>query len=883
MSEARFYGRPRSLSTNSINIDTLVYIAIRILEAKKLINVKTSQIQDQSNIDSVENLQVQESEVRYRTLFEYAPDGILIADANSYYLDANPSMCQMLGYSREELIGLHASKIVVPSEIQHIEPALSEIKATSDYHRQWQFQRKDGSVFEAEVFVTQMPDGNLLGMVRDITLSKAHEQEISRLSRLYEALSQINQAIVWMTTREELFQKICRVLGEHGGFHMVWIGWHDPDTQQLVPVADWGDEAGYIRKIKIYADERPEGQGPSGSAFRAERPFISNDTQNDPVTLPWREEIVRRNFRASAAFPIKEQGKVCGTLSVYADKAFFFHDKEIALLEEAANNISFALDNLVREEERKRAENAVKSERLFSDTMLESMPGILYFYDNKGQFLRWNKNFEIVSGYFGDEISRMHPLDFFSEQEKKPLTMRIAEVFEKGESSVEASLISKTGEAKPHFFTGRKVIFNGVECLVGMGIDITELKQAESRLAESEQKYRELVELANSIILRWDSEGKITFLNEFGQRFFGYAADEIIGRHVMGSIVPDTDSSGRNLQSLMEQICSDPKAFEQNVNENVRRNGERVWISWTNKFVSDAQGKIIEILSIGTDITERRQAEREVRELNATLEQRVVERTEQLNATLIRAEAADKIKSAFLATMSHEFRTPLNSIIGFTGIILQGLAGPLNAEQTKQLGMVRGSARHLLELINDVLDISKIEAGQLEVHAALFDLRESIERVMALVSPMAEKKGLALTMSMAPDIGDMVSDRRRFEQILINLLNNAIKFTDHGSVTLIVEPTENFCPDGISPQPAVCFRVKDTGMGIKLENLKTLFQAFHQIDSGLTRQHEGTGLGLAICRRLASLLSGEVSASSEWSKGSEFTLILPLHQSSGRS
>jgi PAS domain S-box-containing protein len=512
------------------------------------------------------------------------------------------------------------------------------------------------------------------------------------------------------------------------------------------------------------------------------------------------------------------------------------------------------------------------------------MPGILYFYDNKGQFLRWNKNFEAVSGYSSDEISKMHPLDFFSEQEKEPLAKRIAEVFEKGESSVEASLISKTGGAKPHFFTGRKVIFNGVECLVGMGIDITELKQAESKLAESEQKYRELVELANSIILRWDSEGKITFLNEFGQRFFGYTADEIIGRHVMGSIVPDTDSSGRNLQSLMEQICSDPKAFEQNINENVRRNGERVWIAWTNKFVSDAQGKIVEILSIGTDITERRQAEREVRELNATLEQRVVERTEQLNAALIRAEAADKIKSAFLATMSHEFRTPLNSIIGFTGIILQGLAGPLNAEQTKQLGMVRGSARHLLELVNDVLDISKIEAGQLEVHAALFDLRVSIERVMALVSPMAEKKGLALTtMSMAPDIGDIVSDRRRFEQILINLLNNAIKFTDHGSVTLIVEPTENFCPDGISPQPAVCFRVMDTGMGIKPENLKTLFQAFHQIDSGLTRQHEGTGLGLAICRRLASLLGGEVSASSEWSKGSEFTLTLPLHQSSGKS
>lgn len=815
------------------------------------------------------------SEGSYRTLFEYAPDGIVIADIQGYYLDVNPSMCAMLGYTRQELVGLHSKEVVASGEHSRIEPVLDELRAGISHHHHWVFRRKDGSEFEAEVFATNLPDGNVLGVVRDISSAKAHEQEILRLSRLYEALSQINHALVTHTTRNALLQRICQILVESGGMQIAWVGWHNPESQRLQPVAVWGDEADYIRKIMVYVDERPEGMGPSGISFRTGRPFVCNDMLNDPVTLPWRAEIQRRNFRASAIIPIREHDTVRGTLSVYADKPFFFHDKEMALLEEAGTNISFALNNILREEARTQAESAASNERRFSSVMLDSMPGIMYFYDAQGRFLRWNKNFENVTGYTKEEIARMHPLDFFEEAQKEMLQTRIKEVFAQGESSVEAPLRCKDGTLKPHFFTGRKVHFNGMDCLVGVGIDITARQQAEDRLAESEQKYRELVELANSIILRWDAQGRITFLNEFGQKFFGYRSDEIIGRHVMETLVPATDSEGRDLKSLMAQICADPQAFEYNVNENIRRNGELVWVSWTNKIVSDEAGNVLEILSIGTDITERRKAELAVHELNSTLEQRVIERTEELKSALVRAEAADKIKSAFLATMSHEFRTPLNSIIGFTGIILQGLAGPLNAEQTKQLGMVRGSARHLLELINDVLDISKIEAGQLEVHAQPFDLFESMERMVASVKPMAEKKALELRMNVAPGLERMTSDRRRLEQILLNLLNNAIKFTERGSVTLTVEAASLASPRG--EVEAVSFHVRDTGMGIKQEDLGALFQPFHQIDSGLTRHHEGTGLGLAICRKLAALLGGDVTAASVWGTGSEFSLTLPLH------
>lgn len=626
----------------------------------------------------------------------------------------------------------------------------------------------------------------------------------------------------------------------------------------------------------------------------------------------------------------------------------------------------------------KSTEQTLRGEKIFTDTMIESMPGILYFYDMQGKFLRWNRNFQTVSGYSAEEIARMHPLDFFTGADKTVVEERIAEVFAKGESSAQADFVAKDGTATPYFFTGRSVHFEGKSCLVGMGIDVSERKRAQDKLAESEaryrklfdyapdgivisapdtrytdanpsmcrmlgytydefvglraadivdtsqiasiepamneiigkvehhrnwrfrrkdnsileaevmatlmpdgnvlamirdiserkeaqdklekseQKYRELVESANSIILRWNAEGRVTFINKFGQQFFGYSSEELIGQHVMETIVPPSESSGRNLQRLMEEICAAPESFEQNINENMRRNGERVWISWTNRIVRDPKGRVVEIMSIGADITDRRRVE-------AEQEKRY------------RAEAADRIKSAFLATMSHELRTPLNSIIGFTGILLQGMTGPLNAEQNKQLDMVRTSARHLLALVNDVLDISKIEAGQLEVTLAPFDMSRSITKVLSLVTPQAAAKKLELRTELSPRLGEAVGDERRFEQILFNLFSNAIKFTERGYVALRAEVKDEIkLPGSEAGQAVVCLSVSDTGIGIKADDLKTLFQPFRQVDSGLSRNYDGTGLGLAICGRLAGLMGGEIAAQSEFGKGSTFTVTLPL-------
>ncbi len=262
---------------------------------------------------------------------------------------------------------------------------------------------------------------------------------------------------------------------------------------------------------------------------------------------------------------------------------------------------------------------------------------------------------------------------------------------------------------------------------------------------------------------------------------------------------------------------------------------------------------------------QRREAMAALERARAELEQRVADRTRELLVAKEAAESADRLKSAFLATMSHELRTPLNSIIGFTGILLQSLAGPLNDEQRTQLGMVQTSARHLLALINDVLDLSKIEAGQLRVSVQPFDLRAMLERAVQSMRPQAERKGLTVDLRVDDGVGPWVGDERRVEQLVINLLSNAVKFTDRGRVALTAEAA---C-DGVR------VTVVDTGIGIAPEHLDALFRPFHQIDSGLSRRHEGTGLGLSICRRLVELMGGTIGVRSAPGAGSAFWFVLP--------
>jgi len=267
--------------------------------------------------------------------------------------------------------------------------------------------------------------------------------------------------------------------------------------------------------------------------------------------------------------------------------------------------------------------------------------------------------------------------------------------------------------------------------------------------------------------------------------------------------------------------------------------------------------------------------EQELQRHREHLEALVEERTQQLRMSNMEmmqakehAEAADQMKSAFLATMSHELRTPLNSIIGFTGILLQGLVGPLNDEQRKQLGMVRTSANHLLALISDVLDISKIEAGQLKIARETFDLRATLEKIVQTFRPLTERKGLQLAVAIDPGVGEMHGDARRVEQIILNLLSNAVKFTDAGRIDVSC----------VAADGNYVIRVADTGIGVKADHLDEMFKPFRQIDAGMNRKYDGTGLGLSICKKLLELMGGDIRVESAWQRGTTFTVSIPVER-----
>ncbi|MCK5003843.1 MAG: HAMP domain-containing protein [Candidatus Aminicenantes bacterium] len=261
----------------------------------------------------------------------------------------------------------------------------------------------------------------------------------------------------------------------------------------------------------------------------------------------------------------------------------------------------------------------------------------------------------------------------------------------------------------------------------------------------------------------------------------------------------------------------------------------------------------------------RDEVENELKKHKERLEETVEERTIELEKAKDQAESADRLKSAFLASMSHELRTPLNSIIGFTSIILQKLSGPLNPEQEKQLNMVKNSSIHLLNLINDVLDISKIESGRLIVDLAKFDMGKLMKDTIVELKTLAEKKGLYLNVNIDEKVSEIKSDPRRVKQIIINLVNNAIKFTEEGGVTVNCRIENGM----------ILVEVLDTGIGIKKEDIKFLFETFRQLDSGLSREREGTGLGLAICKKLTQLLNGGIKVKSNLESGSTFTVFFP--------
>ena len=367
---------------------------------------------------------------------------------------------------------------------------------------------------------------------------------------------------------------------------------------------------------------------------------------------------------------------------------------------------------------------------------------------------------------------------------------------------------------------------------------------------ESAELFRLLVErVRDYAIFALDTTGHVLSWNEGAQRLKGWSASEIIGRH-FSTFYPDYDiATGKPAYELKAAVRDG--RFEDE-GWRIRKDGSLMWANVIITALFDDYGMHVGFAKVTRDLTERRAAqERALAEARRATE----------------AEVANRAKSEFLAVMSHELRTPLNAIGGYAELIAMGIGGPVTEQQQDYLSRIRASQQHLLGIITDLLNFSRIEAGQVAYDLGPVSAQGIIDGVMQLIGPQADAKRIALSSERASPLLLVQADRQKAEQIVLNLMSNSIKFTPEGG-SIRVRCTA----DGAF----VCFAVEDSGIGVPVDKLAAIFEPFVQLGRTRTSQHEGTGLGLSISRDLARAMGGDVTVQSTPDVGSTFTLTLPL-------
>ncbi len=712
------------------------------------------------------------------------------------------------------------------------------------------------------------------------------EQQLEHLGRLYSVLSRLNQVMVRTADRHRLLHEVCRIVVEEGRFRMAWFGDVDKATGLVRPVVSYGYDQGYLAGVRISVSDEPSGRGPTGSALRERRPFVVNDIANEARMLPWRKAALARGYRCSAAFPVMIGDRLVGAFTLYASEPGFFGEEIVSLLDGVAADVAFALESLDREAQRQAAERErialeareqaaraeAKAEARFRE-LLEGAPDPILEIAAGGLIVLMNVATERLFGYSRQDLTG------------KPIRLLMPECPEclppAASTSVQLSAVRRDGSEFPvevSFSPAAAEKGSAITCIIR---DMTERKHAEAErnrlLAELEANLAQREAVVNSMtegLIVADASGRVLTFNAAALNMHGRAANAAPAtveefqrtcefRYLEGPNIPALD------RPLARALRGEP--FSDFVAQVRPAGAAEFWIgSFNGSAVRLKSGAVALAVVTWRDITAQNQAEALRDRLTRGLmdaQSALAAANRELELRNREVERANRLKSEFLASMSHELRTPLNAIIGFSDLLAEGRGGGLGEKQLRFVGHIQKGAHHLLELINDILDLSKIEAGRLELHRDHFKLASALNEVLPTIRPLAQNKQIEIVDAASDRSIVLDADRVRLKQILYNLLSNAIKFTPEGGRAGV---------EAVEAGDFAVIAVWDTGIGIPDEEQQPIFDEFYQAGTTTKGVKEGTGLGLAITRRLVQQHGGSIRVESRPGHGSRFSFTIPI-------
>jgi len=798
-----------------------------------------------------------DSEQLFSKMFDQSPVTITITTPfEGRLIDVNETFLRDMEYTREEVIGKTTLELGIFYDLEERNRMVEGIKKDQYlFGFECRFRSKTGKILHglmSVAFIKMKGQTYQLSTVIDITERKKAEERILQVDRIYAVISQINQAIVRLRDRETLLHEVCRIAIDFGKFRMAWVGMAEEESKLVKPVAYAGDEDGYLDEIvQIAAIESPRGNGPTGLAIRQGLHFVCDNIETDPRMTVWQEHALKRGYHSSIALPLKQFGKIVGALTLYADTTHFFDQQEITLLDEIADDLSFALEAIETEKKHRIAEEALRLSRKEFKTYFDSGSAGLSVTTPDKSWIEVNQRLCQMLGYTKAELTGINWLELTHPDDR----MKNLELFQQ---AMDGKLDSY--ELDKRFFRKDGTIIYvtlSVACqrnddgsmhhFLSSYIDITARKQFEEMIQRERIMLRTLMDNLPSPIYVLDKEGHKVIANKADVENIGFASEaEILGKNDLELFPGEIGKRGHADNLSVVQTGIPIIDCEENFFD---KKGVQRWLLTSKYPLYDEQGKITGLVGLGHDITERKKTE----------------------AALIKAkELAEeniRLKSAFLANMSHEIRTPMNAIMGFSNL----MAETEGSERDHFAGIVQKSSQQLLKVIDDVIYLSRLQSEKLPVNITGFRPVEMVNDVFMMFDLPEIKKGLALTTKIPAGCENLLirSDMNKIKQVLSNLLSNALKYTQAGSVEV------GFLWDA----GRISFYVKDTGIGVTPQERDRIFETFYRGERALSAAIGGTGLGLNIAKELVGLLRGDIVVDSEVNHGSRFSFSLTVEYS----